>query len=297
MTRPRRGRHAPKSLSSGRPCGLRKQGSASSSLSASKSRQLIRRHHELSKNHAQALAAGDKQRAAEITAEIEAQGGLVRYQQASKTGQSAQRGGDSSKVLMEWLACSTEDAQSRIGGKRAMLEVGALSTDNACSKSEMFQMTRIDLNAQSDGIIKQDFVQRPLPRNDEHCFDCVSLSLVLNFVPDAIARGEMLRRTTQFLRRDTHHARVSLDEGQMRMFPSLFLVVPAPCVANSRYLDEERLTEIMRNLGFQVRHRKLTAKLAYYLWILVEKPSEHASFPKSEIRKGGSRNNFAIVLK
>lgn len=40
---------------------------------------------------------------AEIEGEIEAIGGLDTYQKASTLGQSSQRGGDSSVVLVEWL--------------------------------------------------------------------------------------------------------------------------------------------------------------------------------------------------
>ena len=38
-----------------------------------------------------------------INAEIEALGGLDAYQEASSLGQDKERGGDSSKVLIEWL--------------------------------------------------------------------------------------------------------------------------------------------------------------------------------------------------
>lgn len=40
---------------------------------------------------------------AEIEGEIEERGGLDTYQKASTLGQSTQRGGDSSVVLVEWL--------------------------------------------------------------------------------------------------------------------------------------------------------------------------------------------------
>jgi 25S rRNA (adenine2142-N1)-methyltransferase len=175
-----------------------------------------------------------------------------------------------------------------------MLEVGALSTQNACSKSGCFDIERIDLNSQGEGILQQDFMQRPLPRDESERFDIISLSLVLNFVPDPKGRGDMLRRATYFLFPPGQH----LDNPQLAAhFPSLFLVLPAPCVTNSRYLDEERLASIMTSLGYTKTASKTSQRLVYYLW---KRDSScggaERQFSKKEIRSGASRNNFAIVL-
>lgn len=295
-----RGRHPksqPKSLSTGRPATIAKSTPKPTNLSASKSRQLIRSHHNLNKAHAQAIASGDEQLAAEIKAQLEAQGGLARYQQASRAGQSVRRGGDSSTVLIEWLQGRDFGKMENVGGKLKMLEVGALSTDNACSKSGIFDVTRIDLNAQSPGILKQDFMERPLPKGDDERFDCVSLSLVLNFVPDPKGRGAMLERVLDFLKSGAQLVGHDKERSKFAsLSPSLFLVLPAPCLTNSRYLDEDRLRMILENLGFVMEFRKLTAKLAYYLWVRVRARVREASFPKIEVRSGKSRNNFAIVL-
>jgi 25S rRNA (adenine2142-N1)-methyltransferase len=83
-------------------------------------------------------------------------------------------------------------------------------------------------------------------------------------------------------------------EGEL--FPSLFLVLPAPCVTNSRYLDEERLEGIMESLGYKLVKRKLSSKLIYGLWCLREEPRK-VTWKKEEIRSGKSRNNFAVVMK
>ena len=287
----------PASLSKGRSNALSKSTTRATNLSASKSRQLIRRHHGLNKAHAQALAAGDGELAAKIAAEVEEQGGLERYQQASQVGQLKQRGGDSSVVLEEWFQSTNERNDHSIAPRLKLLEVGALSTENACSKSGSFDVTRIDLNAQAKGILKQDFMQRPMPQSDAERFDCISLSLVLNFVPDPRGRGEMLARVTQFLK---HRKPANAMEGQMPSptgCSSLFLVIPAPCVTNSRYLDEDRLTALMDSLGFELQHRKLTQKLVYYLWWFTGSTTKRIAFPKVEIRTGKTRNNFAIILE
>lgn len=276
----------PKSLSHGRPPVVQK---SKASLSAKATRTLIRSHHRLHKALSEAVKNGDQQTASAIRKQIEDKGGLKSYQQASIQGQSGERGGDTSKLLMEWLPTDFPKAN----GKLRMLEVGALSIDNSCSKSDMFEVTRIDLNSQGTGIAQQDFMERPLPTVEDDKFDIVSLSLVLNYVPDAIGRGKMLRRTCEFILPDPS---LPLTDAQSGFFPSLFLVLPAPCITNSRYLDDDHLKVIMKSLGYSLVKRKLTSKLIYYLWrwnSVIEK--KH--FSKREINPGKTRNNFCILLE
>lgn len=279
-----------KSLSQGRPPQFK---STKASISRKAARTLINKHHTLEKRRQQAIRNGDQAAAAAASAEIAALGGLDRYQQASLLGQSKLRGGDSSTILLEWLTpfLSSRKKEPRSSPIR-MLEVGALSTDNACSTSGYFDNVRIDLNSQEPGILKQDFMERPLPSGPGESFDIISLSLVLNFVPDPASRGNMLRRTTEFLRNP------SVAPTQEEPYPSLFLVLPRSCVLNSRYCTEERLEQIMLSLGYFKAESKTTQKLVYYLWKL-STPSSSAQdrvFPKKEVKAGPKRNNFAIVL-
>jgi len=289
------GKRSGKSLSSGRPPNVTKP---QASLSSQATRKLIRSHHQLNKQLETAKSKGKDAEVEELQKRIEELGGLKSYQQASIQGQSSDRGGDSSVVLMKWLE-PTADALSKAEPKLRLLEVGALSTSNACSKSGHFDVQRIDLNSQGDGILQQDFMERPLPKSGAEQFDIISLSLVLNYVPDAPGRGEMLKRTCQFL--DTRH-RIDRDAGVQAVFPALFLVLPAPCITNSRYMDEGRIGEIMNSLGYVLFQRKQTAKLVYYLWQLKSLPSEARTraktrkFPKKEVNPGASRNNFSVVV-
>lgn len=279
-----------KSLAAGRPPIFHRP----KSISRKATKAVINRHHLLEKRKRQAIAKGDKAAAAAIDAEIRALGGIESYQEASLQGQRHDRGGDSSRVLMQWLQpylSSRGEASSR---QLRMLEVGALSAQNACSQSGHFDIERIDLNSQGEGILQQDFMERPMPRDASERFDIISLSLVLNFVPDPKGRGEMLRRTIRFLHAPGRH----LDAPQLAAnFPSLFLVLPAPCVTNSRYLDEERMASIMASLGYTKTASKTTQRLVYYLWRRdsSDEGAKH-SFPKREIRPGPNRNNFAVVL-
>jgi len=175
-----------------------------------------------------------------------------------------------------------------------MLEVGALSTENACSATGLFKMVHIDLNSQRPGILQQDFMQRPIPTTDEERFDIISLSLVLNYVPDPALRGQMLVRTLQFLRQPE----VPVTQTARGVLPSLFLVLPRSCVTNSRYFSVERLTELMTLLGYSLENSKCTNKLAYFLWVS-NQPCQTPlmPFPKREVNPGHDRNNFVVVLK
>ena len=280
----------PRLLSSSRPQIIK----SAPSLSSRTTRSIIRSHHVLRKQLSAAISKGNTGEAQTLQARIDASDSLPKYQEASIHGQSAQRGGDTSKVLMEWLLEGTEDEAllAGVGMKLRMLEVGALKSDNACSRSGHFEMERIDLHSQHSAIKEQDFMIRPTCAAgdlDQEGFDIVSLSLVVNFVGDPAERGEMLRRVASFLRPYSGH--------KESMFPSLFLVLPAPCVTNSRYLDEERLNAIMQSMGYTRAKRKSSSKMVYYLWRYDSGMVGGSKvFKKEEIRSGKSRNNFAIML-
>lgn len=302
--------------------------------SSKATQKIIVAFHQLNKELAIARSNSDLATIASIENKMKALGGLKAYQAASIQGQSADRGGDSSLVLMKWLAPLKLEL-SALDQKFKMLEVGALSTKNACSKSGLFDVTHIDLNSQAKGILKQDFMERALPalEADDDKFDMISLSLVLNFVPSPAGRGEMLRRTTEFLRQRQIDEEIATD-AQESSSPScsasslsvtdpsspirttarpswtsdayltdyratLFLVLPASCVLNSRYFNDERLTLIMASLGYCLLQRKETRKLVYYLWQWRDEPApmEEQKFAKAKVREGGGMNNFWVELK
>ncbi|KAI4644004.1 uncharacterized protein J4E78_009786 [Alternaria triticimaculans] len=283
-----------KTLSHGRPPVSKPK----ERMTSERSRTIIRTHHRLQKEHAAALKKGDVSSAEEIARAIEKNGGIKMYQAASKQGQAKDRGGDSSKLLVDWLQQSkvldpkARDRRRAGDAELRCLEVGALSTKNEISKyASVIDMTRIDLNSQGPGIEKQDFMERPLPTCDDERFDIISLSLVLNYVPDAVGRGEMLKRITKFLRKG-----VAWTEVADSLLPALFFVLPLPCVDNSRYLDEDLFLGIMGNLGFTMRFSKNTSKLCYYLFTLTNEPKATTA-EKRKIRDGPGMNNFCIVVE
>ena len=280
---------ARQSLAKGRPPLA---GKPTPSLSRKATNDLITSHHQLRKQLDAAEVEGNEVEVGALKQRINDLGGLKSYQLASMQGQASERGGDSSLVLMEWLEDLILTLES-VDRKLRVLEVGALSTKNACSKSGLFNIERIDLHSQTEGIIQEDFMVRPMPASDNELFDVISLSLVINFVPNIVDRGEMLKRTCRFLDRSR-----KLPGSLQGAFPALFLVMPAACITNSRYLNEERLTLMMASLGYVSIKRKQTAKLVYYLWQLRDKPiADEQDFPKQQISQEGGRNNFCIVLK
>lgn len=285
MTSTKRRTRKPTLLSHSRPPTVKAKHAA---LSSKATRNLIRSHHRLLKSRAQALEAGDQALVDEINAQIQHRGGLESYQLASKIGQSLERGGDSSKVLLDWISPQLSQLKDT-PVKLRVLEVGALSVKNACSMHKSLDVTRIDLNSQEPGILKQDFMKRPLPRSDDERFHIISLSLVLNFVPDATGRGEMLKRCVTFLT-------TVLPSACITPFtPALFLVLPLACIKNSRYSTESRLQDVMSSLGFALLESKETSKLIFQLWehSQVYKPRP---FRKEILNPGKTRNNFSIIV-
>ncbi|KAL8941280.1 MAG: hypothetical protein Q9216_002341 [Gyalolechia sp. 2 TL-2023] len=271
------------------------------SLSSQATRSLIRKHHNLQKQLHSAVSNRDAIAIESIQAQLVASGGLQRYQEASIQGQSAERGGDTSKVLVEWMDELLPLRNRHAFGKLKLLEVGALKVDNACSRSGIFDVTRIDLQSQHPEIQTQDFMEMPILPSEsrkEYGFDIVSLSLVVNYVGDAVGRGEMLKRVASLLR---FSGPLDQENGtRASILPALFLVLPAPCVINSRYFDEERLEVIMTFLGYVKSKRKVSKKLVYYFWRyegVRAGREENSLFKKQEVRSGGQRNNFTIILQ
>ena len=76
------------------------------------------------------------------------------YQQASSKGQDNQHGGDSSKILVQWL----KNFPSK---EILVLEVGCLEVDNAIGKyvcSQHGTIRRIDLKSRDPQIEERDFM-------------------------------------------------------------------------------------------------------------------------------------------
>ncbi|KIK65513.1 hypothetical protein GYMLUDRAFT_357695 [Collybiopsis luxurians FD-317 M1] len=260
--------------------------SATSTSKPESSRAVIRRFHVLLKQQAQLqkLVPGDVSKRAELANvenEIEKLGGLESYQRMSAIAQGTDRGGGSEKVLIRWLE---EKGMHKTDKKLRLLEVGALKPDNYESCLRWIQVTPMDLNSRHPSILEQDFLQLDENKNREK-WDIISLSLVLNFVPEPSDRGRMLCLANDFLMPGGH----------------LFVALPLPCLTNSRYLDFEHFASLMMCLGFTEvqNHWRKGGKMVYYLFQKKTSgrlPSVPEQFIKKRILRQGDRNNFSILL-
>ncbi|KAA1474831.1 nucleolus protein [Dentipellis sp. KUC8613] len=264
-----------------------KQPSASGSSNPHSSRTLIRRFHVLLKKQTrlrkEPANVSNKQALAAVEKEIEELGGLSAYQRMSAIGQGNDRGGGTEKIFVEWLK-ELEWNHVKGKGKHKLLEVGALKPDNYNSCSSWLDVQSIDLHSQHSSILEQDFLLMDAVHHQGK-WDLISLSLVVNFVPDAHDRGRMLQLAHRMLRRDG----------------LLFLALPLPCVTNSRYTTSEHLRALMEMIGFtQLQERwKPGGKMAYWLYRKAEPatlPRDHRFLRKTVLRQG-NRNNFAILLQ
>ncbi|KAI9246743.1 putative methyltransferase-domain-containing protein [Phascolomyces articulosus] len=247
--------------------------------SSQETARLIRRFHVLNKEFAKCKATNDVKKQQSILAEMEAMGGIDWYQKASQLGQSKRRGGDSSKWLMQTLKKHKllEQRTSMV----KLLEVGAVAADNYERQKSWIQVKPIDLNPQDPRIQKQDFLEMPSPATKEDRFDIVSLSLVVNFVGDPKDRGRMLLHTRDFLNVDGF----------------LFLVLPLPCINNSRYMSPDHFMNMMESMGYSCIESHFSNKLAYYLFQFIKDNVRCPPFKKQIMNDGATRNNFAIIIE
>ncbi|PIL23763.1 hypothetical protein GSI_13513 [Ganoderma sinense ZZ0214-1] len=264
-------------------------------------RTIIRRFHVLikrqtqlqqllqdgtAKKRNQALTSA-KAELANIEREIHDLGGLAAYQRMSTIGQGKDRGGGSEKVLIGWLRqLGLPEELKCKGTKLCLLEVGALKPDNYASCHAWVDVTPIDLHSQHPNILEQDFLLMD-PEEHREKWGAISLSLVLNFVPDAKDRGRMLRL-----------AHSMLHSGGL-----LFVALPLPCILNSRYTTAEHYESLMVAVGFEkLQSRwKEGGKMAYWLFRRVDRtPSttyqDHVLYEKKIVFRTGDRNNFVILL-
>lgn len=93
-----------------------------------------------------------------------------------------------------------------------------------------------------------------------------------------------------------------LCRAQLRQNPSslLFIVLPTPCVTNSRYTTLDAFKRLVEALGFRLLREKCRpgGKVAYWLWRWDESGEADVSEWKTkQLRnEGPKRNNFAILV-
>ena len=90
-----------------------------------------------------------------------------------------------------------------------LLEVGAVRPDNYGDCASWIDVTAIDLHSRHPSILEQDFLLMDASQHRE-AWDIISLSLVLNFVPEGKDRGTLILRDSQ-----GDNVRVCLCLGRM----------------------------------------------------------------------------------
>lgn len=303
-------------------------------------RDLIDRYHVLQKQLSQIqVQVGDEkknqERIKQIHEELEKLGGIEAYQTASLNGEVAGGGFDSSSWVLKELGfffanLSQEQVLSKSKPSKMtnsvpssikqlkLLDVGAivhrypqdkvLATfqSNKLTQKTVLDVTSIDLNNSNDKRVKQidffDFAEQYLsttpvpsssPSSSSPCFDCIVLSLVINFVPDPRQRGEMLRKCFDLLLPSPYGL--------------LFIVLPAACVDNARYMDSELLNVILKACQFKIlsQSKSGNGKLKFVVCqrqpekSQKEKMSDHVvnQIPRKKCRfDKGNYNNFSIIL-
>ncbi|GMI23864.1 hypothetical protein TrCOL_g4462 [Triparma columacea] len=234
----------------------------------------------------------------EIDDKLEELGGRKSYQEASQlntsvfstskwvVGRLGAMGILEGKVLEE---TSTKKPKKLKRRPISVLEVGCINTqlqDASRKPGVRMNVRSIDLRSTSSQVEVADFNALPIEEEEER-YDAIVCSMVINCVPTAVSRGEMLTR----LRRFTKVGGV------------VFLMLPLMCVNRSKYLDKPGFTGMLEDLKFEVREVKETPKILFYT--LIKKEGDVFIKPqwrKVKERKGGggkkyTGNEFAVCFE
>ncbi|GMF64806.1 unnamed protein product [Phytophthora lilii] len=210
------------------------------------------------------------ERIAEINKQLDELGGRQAYQDASILSTSFHK---TSKWVFQLLTRFEMRPKAKQPPLR-MLEVGAINTQ--LLSCPWLDVRAIDLNSRHERIEQRDFFSL----KPEGEFQVLVSSMVLNCVPGADKRGEMLRLYREHLK-----------EGGL-----LFLMLPLLCLRHSQFMTYARFTKILEAVGFRVRETKDSPKVAFFCLERIEKVNETASFPQKLLVPGDKRNDFSVVI-
>ncbi|GAA5942028.1 25S rRNA (adenine2142-N1)-methyltransferase [Sporobolomyces koalae] len=270
---------------------------------------LIREFHALEKQLKSPQTTEEER--VKILERQEELGGLKMYQAASLHGADKQRGGETSKWLIKQLKqfkvaldpkgkekekvepTILEDGtkvwpKPKERRKLKLLDVGAIAGTAYASES-WIDTTSIDLNPQASHVLKSNFFDLARPSSELEAYDVVSLSLVMNFEGSLVNRGHFLLRAHDHLKRES--------PGY------LYIVLPLPCLTNSRYLTHKHFREILKSTNWEVVATHDSSKLTHWFLREIDQSSTKARYgdgqvwKREEVRRGVERNNFCIVVK
>ena len=175
-------------------------------------------------------------------------------------------------------------------GRLRALEVGAINTDLMSAK--FLDVRAVDIKSRHPKIEQIDFFHLPV---EPEAYDVVHSSMVLNCVPTAELRGEMLRRTAVFLR----------TRGLF------FLMLPARCVTASSRMTSDKLIRLARACGLKHVEQKSTPKVMFYCFEKMPEPTgeldakaaaaaiARADFVRRERERDakGDPDHFGVILR
>jgi len=221
--------------------------------------------------------------------EMEEMGGRARYQEASQL--STKHFSTSKWVIgriqslgllrgVEIGSKEGDDGQSDDIRPTNLLEIGAINTDLLSlnsQKSANVNVRAIDLRSSVEGVETMDYMQFP---EDQH-FDVIVNSMVINSVPSALLRGQMLLKMFR----------------QLNLGGVLFLMLPLLCLNSSKYLTKEGFVRMLLDVGFEEVLRKETPKIFF---IVLRRPqSAPSSLPPMSKATGKKKKtpNLVVVNK
>ena len=243
--------------------------------------------HEL--NRLQDAAKDDEAKARQVELEqrLKDLGGRQVYQDASILSTSFHR-------TSKWVFSLLTKFGLRPGKKQPpleVLEVGAINTQLLVCP--WLNVQAIDLIARHAKIQQLDFFDVPFTKT----FDVVVSSMVINCVPTPEKRGrlppapstrrlidyvgEMLQRTWRHLKDDGH----------------FFLMLPLLCLTNSNYMTVDHFEAILTRVGFEIREKKETPKIAFFCLRKVPATTvPPGTFQHKTLRPGPKRNDFGVAI-
>ncbi|KAH9092965.1 hypothetical protein Ae201684P_008631 [Aphanomyces euteiches] len=223
--------------------------------------------HELQRLKA-AKGSDNRERIQELEKRLKDMGGREAYQDASILSTSLHK-------TSRWVFQLLTKFNLRPGKKMPpleVLEVGAINTQLVVCP--WLNVLAIDLISRNHNIQQIDFFDLDLSKR----FDVVVSSMVINCVPTPEKRG---KRTWIHLNPSGH----------------FFLMLPLLCLTNSNYMTVDHFEAIIQSVGFSIREKKETPKIAFYcLQKQPTQPSTKPRFPQTMLRPGPKRNDFSVVF-
>eukprot|EP00968_Pinguiococcus_pyrenoidosus_P000500 scaffold31_cov263-Pinguiococcus_pyrenoidosus.AAC.6 len=216
-----------------------------------------------------------------LRAELQQLGGREAYQQASRLQLQFC---DSGRYVFQQLTSRGFRPSRREKRRPRVLEIGAVT--RTLLRCPWLDVLAIDLKAQEQDIREVDFFQ--LEVDSERPFDAVVCAMVLNCVPTAAGRGQMLLKIREHL----------AIEGL------LFVMLPKRCLSRSPHLTQPEFLALCEAMGYALLHQKASPKILYFVFSLRERVplpdiAEQRRNPrrkKSTTRKGADVCNFDVRL-